>query len=607
MKRLLALAALIASGSSSLFGQGAPINGTAQLRLTPNASAIATGNAVTVTLGVDLTGVTGQGPSGSTPAVLGGYQIVVAFDKARLRFDSAAGGDAPFNNAPTFTTPSSANSAGSVTLVASQTSSTSPTGNALVATLSFTSLASGSASLSASANSLSSAFQPPSFGPASIPSSGTSTSITIADALSTPTNPTPADGAAGVNAPVSLSWSAVAGASSYDVYFDTNTTPALATTVTAASATMNAVNGTRYYWRVVAKSATGNASGPVWTFTTSGTPPCQSPASPTLNAPTSASSGTPFTLTWASVANATEYSLEESTDLTFNAPTRTTISTPAVQTSITKTVTSDTTFYYRMLARNAAPGCSFASNFSPVVAVIVKAPATPQSQRRILLVIGSVDGQFNSHFRTALQLHNLSTQPVSGRIVFHAAATAGADTDLGVNYTLGAGETRAWLDLLGTLGASGIGSGDILSTDPLPAGFVRIFNDGGVQGTTGAAIEIFRPEDALHTGDSTVLFAPADPSAFRFNIGVRALDVPVTMNILVQNAQGATVKTLTRQFPAQYFVQMSDAQFTDSAAHLSANDTVTITVTAGNAIVYGATTDNTSQDPAVQVGRRAVP
>lgn len=119
-----------------------------------------------------------------------------------------------------------------------------------------------------------------------------------------------------------------------------------------------------------------------------------------------------------------------------------------MQTSITKTVTSDTTFYYRMLARNAAQGCSFASSFSPVVAVLIKTPATPQSQRRILLVIGSVDGQFNSHFRTALQLHNLSTQPASGRIVFHAAATAGADTDLGLNYTLGAGETRAWPDLL---------------------------------------------------------------------------------------------------------------------------------------------------------------
>lgn len=607
MKRLLALAVVIVTCAGSLFGQGAPINGTGQLRLTPNASAIPTGNAVNVTLGVDLTGVTGQGPSGGTPAVLGGYQIVVSFDKTRLRFDSANGANAPFNNAPTFTAPATANSSGSVTVVASQTSSSSPTGNVSVAILSFTSLTSGSASLAATANSLSSAFQPPGFGPASIASSGTATNVTIADALSAPVNPNPADGATGVNAPVTLSWSAVAGASSYDVYFDTTTPPPLATTVVAPTMTMNAVSGTRYYWRVVAKSATGNAGGPIWTFTTSGTPPCQSPATPALNGPTTANSGTAFALTWAAVANATEYSLEESTDLTFNAPARSTISAPTVQTSITKTVTRDTTFYYRMLARNAAPGCSFASSFSPVIAVLVKAPATPLTQRRILLVIGSVDGQFNAHFRTALQLHNLSTQPASGRIVFHAAATSGADTDPGVNYTLGAGETRAWPDLLGTLGATGIGSGDILSTDPLPAGFVRIFDDGGAQGTTGAAVELFRPEDALNVGDSTVLFAPADPSSFRFNIGVRTLDAPVTLSILVQNAQGATVKTLTRQFPSQYFVQMSDAQFTDSAAHLNANDSVTLTVGAGSAIVYGATTDNKTQDPALQLGRRAVP
>ena len=67
------------------------------------------------------------------------------------------------------------------------------------------------------------------------------------------------------------------------------------------------------------------------------------------------------------------------------------------------------------------------------------------------------------------------------------------------------------------------------------------------------------------------------------------------------------MKTMTRQFPSQYFVQMNDAQFTDSAAHLNADDSLTLTVTAGSVIVYGATTDKKTQDPSVQVGRRAVP
>ncbi len=135
----VAIAALLFP-SRFLLAQGAPISGTASVTLSTNPSSLAVGGVVQATLRVDLSGVTGVSPSGSsTAAVLGGYQVSVTFDKARLRLDSAAGGSSTgYTAAPTYTSPGVANANGSVTLVASQTSTTAPTGNVTVAVLTFT-------------------------------------------------------------------------------------------------------------------------------------------------------------------------------------------------------------------------------------------------------------------------------------------------------------------------------------------------------------------------------------------------------------------------------------------------------------------------------------
>jgi hypothetical protein len=102
-----------------LVGQGAPIVGTATVTISPAPSSANVGGVVAVTLRVNLSGVSGQAPNGSsTPAVLGGYQIAVAFDKTRLRFDSGSGGTSPgFSGVPTYTSPAAANANGSVMVV----------------------------------------------------------------------------------------------------------------------------------------------------------------------------------------------------------------------------------------------------------------------------------------------------------------------------------------------------------------------------------------------------------------------------------------------------------------------------------------------------------
>lgn len=61
-------------------------------------------------------------------------------------------------------------------------------------------------------------------------------------------------------------------------------------------------------------------------------------------------------------------------------------------------------------------------------------------------------------------------------------------------------------------------------------------------------------------------------------------------------------RTLTRTYPANYFEQRDSGAFLDAV--LAANDTITVSVASGSAIVYGATVDNRTNDPSVQLARR---
>ena len=103
--------------------------------------------------------------------------------------------------------------------------------------------------------------------------------LTVNAAPVAPVSPVPANGASGVcyagtGAVKAISWGAVAGATSYDVYFGAGSLPG---TVTANVATNSYNTGallanTTYYWRVVAKNSCGAVSSATFSFTTSATP-----------------------------------------------------------------------------------------------------------------------------------------------------------------------------------------------------------------------------------------------------------------------------------------------------------------------------------------------
>jgi hypothetical protein len=85
---------------------------------------------------------------------------------------------------------------------------------------------------------------------------------------------------------VLIRWYAVTNATAYDVYFGTSSTPPKAASLAISGTTCTpqpclstaypgalyykpaAAPNTTYYWRIVAKNATGAVSGPTWSFKT---------------------------------------------------------------------------------------------------------------------------------------------------------------------------------------------------------------------------------------------------------------------------------------------------------------------------------------------------
>src|SRR6185503_2524303 len=150
--------------------------------------------------------------------------------------------------------------------------------------------------------------------------------------------------------------------------------------------------------------------------------------------------------------------------------------------------------------------------------------------RRTIAAVAAAPGVLDSFFRTTLQIHNPGSAPISGRLVFHPAGFSGTESDPSVTYSLVPGATTSYADVLAAFGRTGLGSLDIVATTgPAPLAVARVFNDGGVRGTTGFSVDAARPEDALRSGETGVLIAPADPAATRFNVGLRTLDTGATL------------------------------------------------------------------------------
>lgn len=417
---------------------------------------------------------------------------------------------------------------------------------------------------------------------------------------STPAYISPANfGTAG--APVTLRWNPSSNTSHYRVRFGTTSPPPVLKETDLTTVDVTTQQSTLYFWSVEAIGAGGTAEGPVWRFTTA-TTSCATPAAPQLSGPgVDVTSGNTFSLTWTTTSGATEYVLEEAGDTAFTNASSTTSTNPSAPLRLWYSI--PTTRYFRVRGRNASSTCSVDGARSNVLTIRIVPPAAIDSNARVVAVAGSLTGAGGSQFRTALQLHNPTSSMMRGRIVFHRQASSGTSADPTFSYNLAPGATTSWPDVVFSLGAAGmIGSIDlVIDQGEAPLTVARIYNDAGAAGTTGVAMDALASADALQAGQRAHLIAPIDPLRARMNLGIRTLLDGATIEFSLRDHAGAVQQTARRSYAATWFEQI--ALGTLFSQPLSGNEVVMIDIVAGSAIVYGAITDNITQDPSIQFAR----
>ena len=227
-----------------------------------------------------------------------------------------------------------------------------------------------------------------------------------------------------------------------------------------------------------------------------------------------------------------------------------------------------------------------------------EASNVPSVRVATIPVVGSVAGALGSFFRTSLTLGNPASSEIHGKLLFHAAGRAGTDSDPSLDFVIPLGGTLNYADIIASMGQSGLGSLDVLTTaSPTPIATARVFNDAGAAGTSGLS------EDAVPAGPDYLsvanVFIPADLTNYRLNIGIRTFTAG-DLSVTVYGPDGSQQSTTVKTYPADYFEQVSAAAFTGGT--VPAGGRIIVSAYSKEFIVYGAVTDNRTNDPSVRIG-----
>lgn len=240
------------------------------------------------------------------------------------------------------------------------------------------------------------------------------------------------------------------------------------------------------------------------------------------------------------------------------------------------------------------------ASLTPVTNFRLQAQASNVPSVRVSTIpaVAAAPGALGSFFRTSLTLANPSENEIRGKLQFRAANRAGSDADPTLDFTIPQNGTLNYADIVTTMGQSGLGSLDILTTgSATPNASARVFNDAGTAGTSGLN------EDAVPAGPNALPYAeiyiPADLDNFRLNIGVRTFDA-VSLFINVYDAGGRRVFNKVRNYDANFFEQIGGSAFTGDV--LPAGGRIVVTAVDKEFIVYGAVTDNRTNDPSMRIG-----
>ena len=154
------------------------------------------------------------------------------------------------------------------------------------------------------------------------------------------------------NNQVTISWGAVATATSYNIYRSTTAGQqgtSVGTSTSASFVDTTAVNGTAYFYQVTAVNAGGEGQASTQSTSVTPTAPIVLPAVPGGVAATLAAGQ--VTVTWTAVTGATSYNVYRSTT---QGSQGTLLGSSATTNFVDGTVVGGTTYYYQVAAVNSA-------------------------------------------------------------------------------------------------------------------------------------------------------------------------------------------------------------------------------------------------------------
>lgn len=233
------------------------------------------------------------------------------------------------------------------------------------------------------------------------------------------------------------------------------------------------------------------------------------------------------------------------------------------------------------------------------------AAAETTGGKALLPVAGSLRGGFGSNFKTSAQIHNRTDRAAKGQLVFRRANLPALPTDPKIAYDLEPRATVSYDDIVAEFGVEGLGSIDVIASEgAVPAVVARVYDDQEA-GTNGTGVPLVDNRDALAASERATLIAPGEFARYRFNVGIRPLSQGATVKISVYNEEGFERSSTVRTFDPNVFQQQPAADFV--LGTVAANDSIALEIVAGSAVIYGTTTDNTTNDPAFQLAERDEP
>jgi hypothetical protein len=222
--------------------------------------------------------------------------------------------------------------------------------------------------------------------------------------------------------------------------------------------------------------------------------------------------------------------------------------------------------------------------------------------------VGSGPGLNGANFKTSLQMIAPAIGgDVAARLVFHPAGAGGSVSDLFMDVPIAQGHSVAFDDVVAAMGQTGFGTLDVIvaADSAIPVTLARIYNDQGSAGQSGLGEEMVAEAgpfsfsgQIVPAGFTGYLSAPVDPAKTRLNIGVRTLDSEAFVSFELRDSAGNLKATSQSDFPPNFFNQFHAEDMFGMA--LAPNDVVEVSVSTGSAIVFGAATDNVTNDPSAQ-------